>query len=463
MEVLVALGYVLVTGTMIGVTVYNVLRSARRDHGLPGFTEGAEATPDRLASLLAAASRRVARVVPYTLGEMDTGLRFTIEGLCPSVTVWRQGEFLPGPHPHRVSIGDGRALGEPDFDRAFRVAGTPSDVLALLSASTRSALREILLGNVRIGQLRLEAGTLVVDVPTAGFAREHPGLEQAARAVARLSTLLGTPLDAVARLADNVTQDPQPVVRAQSLLALKQAHGSDPRTRAVVTAALDDANERVRLEAALASGERGRDTLIALALDPAVEDDVAERALDALGTDLPLDRVEPLVRGADIDPEAARAQPLRTRAFLAALGRNPSAAALTLLQRLGRNAADAYGPAVVEAIVTGGRTGAEAALLALLAPASAVGLLAVVSDRRRTQEAAARRLGAVGTVDAVLPLRAAERHGGAIASAARQSVAEIQERLAGSKGRLALTDTEAGRLSEATDETGHVSLPRDDS
>jgi hypothetical protein len=72
--------------------------------------------------------------------------------------------------------------------------------------------------------------------------------------------------------------------------------------------------------------------------------------------------------------------------------------------------------------------------------------------------AAAAALGRVGTRDAVVPLRAAERDG-ALRSTARQAIAEIHARLAGAEqGQLSLAEGEAGRLSMVEGESGRLSL-----
>jgi len=147
------------------------------------------------------------------------------------------------------------------------------------------------------------------------------------------------------------------------------------------------------------------------------------------------------------------------------LGRCPSSGALPLLERLARTGHESYGASIVSTIVEGHRPEAEGALIRILTGEGPVlGPLAFAIGRPRMQEDIARRLGAIGTAEALDPLRAAaQRHGGAIASSARRSIAAIQERLAGSRGRLALTDSEAGRLSDADDESGRVAFPDEDS
>lgn len=458
MEVVIGIGFLLIAASFGGVA-FAAMSSNRhsplsRPH--PGLKSGTE---QRLVGLLSASGRK-ARVHPYTLstlptsaatGDEEIGLRFTIEGLCPSVVLWRPSF----PTRTSVSLSEAQDIGEPAFDLALRAAGSRADALALLDSTTRTAIRDLLLGSVRIGQLALESGTLTVEVPTMGFVGERPGLDGLARSVAGLAASLGPPRDVVPRLAENLARDPIPGVRLANLRALLEAYGTDPGTRAAVTASLRDADQKVRLEAALAAGAQGRETLIALAVDPGAADACAARAIDALGSDLPLDRVEPLAREAAHDPTDAASRPATTRAFIAALARIPSEAATALLRRLGRGAHDTHGAAAVDAIAAPARPGAELLLIEALETWG--------RDRPRTIEAAAIRLGSVGTADAVLPLQeATRRHGGAVASAARKSIAQIQERIAGSPGRLALTDGEAGRLSEVKDASGQVSLSGDD-
>jgi hypothetical protein len=393
------------------------------------------------------------------LSELESGVRLSIDGLCPSVTLCRPGFSLTEGTGSAVTIGD------PELELALHASGTRADAHALLAAPTRAAIQQLLRGSVRIGALWLDGGTLTVDVPTAGFTREHPGLEAAARAMAALAGPLKAPTSVVERLCENLAHDPVPGVRLQNLRALVEAYENRAETRAALMAALSDTDSLVRLEAALAAKAAGRETLVALAVDPAMDPDIGIRALEALGDALPLGRVEPLVQEAEIVPLDQGVRSARVRALIAELGRRSSPDALNLLERLGRDAHQSWGPLVVSTIVAGHRAEAERALIRVLRGEGGRVLppLSFAVGRDRTHEVIVRELGTIGTVESVPALRAAaQRYGGSIASAARRSVAAIHERLSGSRGQLALTDTEAGRLSNAEDTSGRVTLPDED-
>jgi hypothetical protein len=402
----------------------------------------ADALREQLRSAVeTAAGGKVARVEPYTdftHEEADSGLRFVVGGLCLPVSAWRTA--------NRGSGG----IGDPEFDGLVEFSGPPDVVLALLDAETRAAVRNLLYGSVRITRFLIEQGELTAHVPTMGFARAHPGLGQVAQSLGALSRHFETPRDVVSRLAHNVERDPQPGVRLANLDALIAEHGQDPRTRSVLRTAFQDSDQRVRLRAGLTAGVEGHPVLVALALDPGTEDDHAAQAVEGLGHALPLDQIAPLVRAAALATHTGRAA--TTRALIALLGRRPEDDAFRWLQELTRTADDSFGPQVVEALTAGPRPGAEAVLIQLLEDWR--------TDRPLFVESAARRLGAIGTAAAVLPLKeAAARHGRTVASAARQAIAEIQERLAGTPGELSLSAEEDGRISMAEDASGRVSLP----
>ena len=133
----------------------------------------------------------------------------------------------------------------------------------------------------------------------------------------------------------------------------------------------------------------------------------------------------------------------------------PRGAGVPGLVRLARTAHDAYGPAMIDAVTAGKRPAQRWRSWPRSNRSSGTR-----QQRLRTVEAAASWLGALGSIEAVLPLEeAAKRHGGAIESSARRSIREIQARLAGSPGRLTLAGTDAGTLSLATDTDGRASLP----
>ena len=186
-----------------------------------------------------------------------------------------------------------------------------------------------------------------------------------------------------------------------------------PATRATLLAARDDASEEVRLRAAMALGEEGRETLLDLVGRAGSDDACAARAVEALGEHLPAEAAEASLRRA----LGGAGRPLTAQACLLALGRRarPETEGL-LLEALRRE-----DPAV--------------------------------------SVAAARALGQSGTVAAVVPLRQAAERGGDLQRAARQAVAGIQARLAGAEpGQLSLAGGEAGALSLADGEPGRLSL-----
>jgi hypothetical protein len=369
-----------------------------------------ESSEDKLlATLRGASGGHGARVGPYSRGEEESGVRFVVEGLCAKVTLRRTATAAS----HRDEVLE---TGDKEFDGAIEALGPPDQVHALLDAETRKALRELLGGTVRVGQLLLEGGELRVDVPTTGFAGEHPGLPQAAHAVAALSRRLAAPEPVRERLAANARHDPVAGVRLQSLLALVGLHPDDAFMAAELRAATSDRDAEVRLRAGIALGKDGREVLLALAADTAAEDRCSARAIEALGRDFPAEQARAQLARACRDARRAPLRPDSLRACIAVLGR---------------------------------RGGAEVTLI------NALDL-----GHEQVRVAVAEALGAVGSAAAVLPLKeAAERHGGALQSAARNAIAEIQSRLTGSPGELSLAEGEAGHVSLADDASGRVSLP----
>lgn len=393
------------------------------------------------AAVEEAAGGKLSRVEPYadlTDNQVESGLRFIVSGVDPKISVRRTRDTRSG------------GIGDEELDGLVEISGPRDHVLALCDVACRTALRNLLRGSVRVTGFRVEQGELTVQVPTAGFAHGHPGLSTAAQAIGALATHFETPRDVVPLLAGNVERDPQPGVRLNNLDALIAGHPADPRTRDTLRKAFQDADARLRLRAALAAGGEGHPVLEDLALHPGVEDAHAAQAVEGLGNALPLGRIEPLARAAALQGRAGR--PATTLALIAALGRHPDEYAFRWLEFLARTADDAFGPEVVEALTARPRTEAERVLIAVLETSN--------TDRRRFVESAARQLGLVGTAQAVLPLKdAAARHGRAVASLARQSIARIQSRLDGTPGELSLTGEQGGRVSLSDDASGRLWLP----
>ncbi len=174
----------------------------------------------------------------------------------------------------------------------------------------------------------------------------------------------------------------------------------------------------MRLRAAMALGDEGRETLVDLVTRVGTDDSCAARAISALGASLPEGLAEATLRRA-----------------LGGAGRPQLAqACLEVLGRLGRAEAEGL---MLEALREPGPAG----------PA-----------------AAARALGRAGTVAAVGALREAMApRGDLLRSVGRQAIAEIQARLAGAApGQLSLAGGEAGALSLADGEPGRLSLADDE-
>jgi HEAT repeat protein len=234
--------------------------------------------------------------------------------------------------------------------------------------------------------------------------------------VGELSRRLVAPEPVRGRLAANARHDPVAGVRLLNLLALVRLHPGDAFTAAELRAATSDRDAEVRLRAGIELGKDGRDVLLALAADRAVEDRCSARAIEALGRDFPAEQARAQLARACREVRREPLRPASLRACIAVLGR---------------------------------RGGAEATLIN-----------ALELGHEQVRVAAADALGAVGSAAAVLPLKeAAERHGGTLASAARNAIAEIQSRLTGSPGELSLAEGEAGHLSLTADVGGRVSLP----
>jgi hypothetical protein len=362
-----------------------------------------------LTTLQHAAVGHLVRVDAYTKGEEGRGIELTVKGLWPKVALWR---VSPGSYRDSELV----ETGDSEFDAVIETSGPPDQVLALLGAETRRAIRDLLAGSVRVDALHMEGGELQMEVPTTGFAGEHPGLPQAARALGALSQRLVTPEPVRGRLAENARHDPIAGVRLKNLFAIVRLLPGDPFTLEELRAATKDHDPEVRLRAAMKLGPEARDVLQALVTDEAVADDLAEQAIDSLGGAFRPEEAVAQVARACRDRAHKPRRPRSLRACIKVLARHP------------------------------------------MAEATLVEALEIRSES--VDLAAASALGSIGSSAAVLPLKeAAERHGGAFASAARQAIAEIQSRVTGSPGGLSLAEGESGQLSLSDEVGGRVSLP----
>jgi hypothetical protein len=326
-------------------------------------------------------------------------------------------------------------VGDESFDNAFYVTGPALLVRALLDAKMRHLLANV---NPK-GEISIVDGELRADVTEAQIRGFVPFFLD-------LSRRLAQPLDVVERLAHNARRDPEAGVRLQNLLQMIRELREDPQTAAALRIALTDSSPPVRLCAAKELGDEARHVLLALAARKK-DDAVSAEAISALGRNLPFERA---------------------RAILApALEKRLTKTAGACLERLSQSqaAADFHAVAKVMESEEGELAALAAQALAATGNSAAEPLLiqALQREQKDLRAAAATALGRVGSVAAVLPLKeAAERSSSLhldLRKATRQSIAEIQARLAGaSPGQLSLAGAEAGQLSLAVDPAGQLSI-----
>jgi hypothetical protein len=309
--------------------------------------------------------------------------------------------------------------GDAAFDAAVFVAGRPAVVRAVFDHETRRLARALFAGVLPATDVEdAVAMPLAIDVSRKELRAEIAGdwrsgdplLARAVRAVCALALRLRTfsiekDLGTVARA------DPEPAVRRLALSTLVTDAPAHPAARRAAKDACQDADPLVRLQGALALGDQGRATLLALAAGRALDDEGSAEALRALGAAAPVEAASGIL---------------------------------------------------AHALASGWRQTARAAA-ACLAHAGAAGepslLAALASPDPDVLTEAARALAESGTVRSVSALRDLEERGGAVARAARQAVAAIQSRLSGaSAGQVSVADRDAGRLSVSEDADGRLSV-----
>lgn len=351
--------------------------------------------------------------VTFTLAQLRGGYRMRMSGL----TVVRPLGLSrqDGLRNFRASAGGDNQTGDPAFDKVVRVSGPLPLALARLDVETRQRAMAVFSGTASLARAVLADGQLEGEIRSAGRIEDF---QAALHALIQLALALEPPRPLSRALADNVARDPERGVRLANLRVLGSDFPDEWATRDARVRACSDPDELVALTAALQLREHGRDTLLRLAREGR-DDEVASAAISALGAALPADDLLNAWRSARDERRSGK-----TLACLAALASHPDAAALG---------------------------GAEPLLVEDLG-----------SARAGVPEAAARVLGRLGSVDAVLPLKDAEEHGGALGAAARQAVAEIQSRASGAApGQVSLASGEAGQVSIADDASGRVSVPEE--
>lgn len=310
-------------------------------------------------------------------------------------------------------------VGDNAFDAEIFVSGDTAVASGLLDGRTRDLVRGLFAKRVsgmghnliEEGGVRLGNGQLVSERSLGG---EHELVAAHLLELLALAARLVEPDDVLARLAANAREDRNPAVRRISLLRLAEQadrNGALPALRH----ALEDADEDVRLEAALALGVDGHAALIDIARAEVPIDANAARATRALGPALPTEHVRFVLA------RAIRARHLETAAAC---------------------------------LVSLGQRGPEQAPMIGRVLEMERGELAIV---------AARALGAVGAAPSIVLLREAEARtprDAALGRASREAIAAIRSRLSGAEaGQVTLAGDDAGHVSFAGDEAGRVSVP----
>jgi hypothetical protein len=419
-----------------------------------------EKTAGFVSSLSGEAGPLAVRIERYARGKYERGSRIVVRGL-----QHQAGELSF----RREGLGSalGKALGsreivlgDPWFDLAVYLQGSAELACALFDDETRLRLVHMLEGTYE-SMNRLKAGT--GDGSRASLADGELNIElpgrfgsDAERCVIVLPSVLVTaarlvrPADLGARLAVNLGKEPVEAVRLAVLQALLERHPGHPTSRAALAkAARRDGSEEVRLRAALALGDEGRDVLLEIAASETSHDQRAARAIEALGDHLDGGQALAILDRTLLDRRLESA-----RACLQRLGRAGGAEVLARLKRVLLVEDGAVAAAAARAAGATGEAAAEPLLIEALGRHSGEALLAVVDELDR-----------MGTAAAVMPLRAAqERSGdGDCRRAARQAIAAIQSRLQGAApGQLSLAGGEAGQVSLADDGGTRGRLSLDD-
>ena len=362
------------------------------------------------------------RLEGYRQGKYEHGTKMVITGLghgTGGLSLRREGL---GTAIEKRFIGEREIeIGDPSFDAEYYVQGQAPLALAILEPETRRRLAGLLRGAVAVAgrepvevDASLTDGVLEVRVKESGFSGRRDLVPAILADVLEVAHLLVAPKDVAGRIAANLGREGEAGARLRCLLVLSREFPGHPATRKALLAAREDRGEEVRLRAAMALADEGRDTLVDLVTRTGTDDACAARAIAALGASLPEGLAEATLRRA----LGGAGRPQLAQACLEALG------------RLGR--------------------------------AEAEGLMieALHSPDPQVQAAAARALGQAGTAAAVGALREAmPPHGELLRSVGRQAIAEIQARLAGAEpGQLSLAGGEAGALSLADGEPGRLTL-----
>ena len=408
-------------------------------------------------SLTGTAGALGVKIRRYHRGKYEHGTRIEIGGL-------RHGAYGLSIRHEGMAASIEKAFGEreievgdPEFDAAAYLQGSPGLVRAIFDAETRRLLRPLLNGTLRvegragsktIERLRVSVSDdqLRVEIRSSPFGDTDRWLPDILAQLVDIGNRLRRPDDPAGRIAANIREEPLEAVRLANLRTLTSEFAAHAATRGALREALRDGNPAVRLHVAAALGPEGLEALLELT-GPRSPDDVAARAIGALGPAFPPDRAAARLEEARKAGQAATAL-----ACIEVLGAAGGARAIDSLRETLASAEEATAAAAAHALGRIGSAAAEPALLAALDHASGA-----------VRVAAAESLGRLGTPLAVVPLRdAASSHllDGELRRAARQAVAQIQSRVSGaSPGQLSLAGDQSGQLSLAEeDRRGQVSM-----
>ncbi|MCB9546261.1 MAG: hypothetical protein H6706_10455 [Myxococcales bacterium] len=312
--------------------------------------------------------------------------------------------------------GPAWSTGDPAFDRRVRLGGDEALLRALLDEEARAVVLRGLGHGVKV------AGG-VIQIQRDGRVRDAAELVALVEAVAAVAAVL-RPARALARLEAMALHDPD-VELARAALRERVRLGPAP---ALLEAAASQPRPGLRLEAHRL--RRDGAGLGALAEDDRLEPDVRLAALDCL------DRLAP-----------ARVPAIAQAILVGAPDDDTAVAALVRLD----DAATCPPTAVARALLARGPAVrlATAACLAHTAELADDLLLPLLDDADEVAQVAARTLGRRGTPAAVpaLRARAARVFAGPVGQACEAAVAEIQSRVQGLRGGLAVGPAgEAGGL-----------------
>jgi hypothetical protein len=345
----------------------------------------------------------------------------------------------PATDMEKLELGPDIEVGDRRFDDAVLVRGHPVLAVALLDATNRERVMDMVLKGCRV-----QEGCMLLTLPDYissedEFTSTVGGLLEAVRA-------LCAPTDPAPLLAYNALHDPLPDVRQRNLELLRERFPHRPDTAQVLRQAMTDSAREVRLTAAAGLGDEGLVVLEELVADADASDDIVAGAILALGTrfgeERALEMLGQALRG--------RNRPVAL-ATIAVLGKTGGEAAVSRLRTVLGAGNDELAAAAASALGESSDPGAEPPLLA-----------ALDHDSGEVRVAAAEALGRMGGVAAVPGLHravAAWPYDQELRDVALAAITRIQGRATGaSVGQLTLAEGEAGDLALTEEEGGELSL-----